>query len=78
MNRTFNIRKTVNRIIINTKILLFILILTGCTRNNSFQLVLLPDTQVYSERFPEIFKAQTEWIAENADSITFEIGRAHV
>lgn len=78
MNRTFNIRKTVNRIIINTKILLFILILTGCTRNNSFQLVLLPDTQVYSERFPEIFKAQTAWIAENADSITFVLHQGDI
>lgn len=34
-------------------------------------LVLLPDTQTYSAAYPEIFRAQTEWIVENADSIAF-------
>ena len=29
-------------------------------------IVILPDTQNYSEKFPEIFDAQTRWIAENA------------
>jgi predicted phosphodiesterase len=31
----------------------------------SFTIAVLPDTQNYSERYPEIFAAQTKWIAEN-------------
>jgi len=31
----------------------------------SFTIAVLPDTQNYSQKFPEIFKSQTQWIAEN-------------
>ena len=31
----------------------------------SFTVVMLPDTQHYSRKFPELFMAQTEWIKEN-------------
>ena len=31
----------------------------------SFSVVLLPDTQFYSEKFPDIYKVQTEWIKAN-------------
>lgn len=34
-------------------------------------LVLLPDTQTYTSNYPEIFKSQTSWIAENAKNIAF-------
>ncbi|SFJ55998.1 metallophosphoesterase [Planctomicrobium piriforme] len=30
----------------------------------SFTIAVLPDTQNYSEKFPEIFKAQTQWIVD--------------
>ncbi|MCE9607654.1 MAG: metallophosphoesterase [Planctomycetia bacterium] len=33
---------------------------------DSFTVVVLPDTQHYSEKFPEQYYAQTEWIAANA------------
>lgn len=33
---------------------------------NNFTVVVLPDTQVYSLRFPKNFHAQTEWIVANA------------
>jgi predicted phosphodiesterase len=72
------IKNIFGRLIWPEVILLLILIAAGCSRNNSFQLVLLPDTQVYSERFPEIFKAQTAWIAENADSITFVLHQGDI
>jgi hypothetical protein len=32
---------------------------------NSFTIAVMPDTQFYSERYPETFQAQTRWIAEN-------------
>jgi len=32
----------------------------------SWTIVVLPDTQFYSQSFPEIFQAQTQWIVENA------------
>lgn len=55
--------------------ILFIFLLSsffniGC-RDRSFRIVLLPDTQHYSESYPEIFYSQTKWIADNADSIAF-------
>jgi hypothetical protein len=34
-----------------------------------FTLVVLPDTQKYSEGFPDTFHAQTQWIADNVDSL---------
>ena len=37
------------------------------TNNSAFSLVVLPDTQLYSQDFPEIFNAQTQWIVENKD-----------
>ena len=33
-----------------------------------FTVVALPDTQLYSEIYPDIFLSQTRWIAENADA----------
>lgn len=34
-----------------------------------FRIVVLPDTQYYSENHPEIFLAQTEWIANHRDTL---------
>jgi hypothetical protein len=34
-----------------------------------FTLVLLPDTQVYAERFPDTFLGQTQWIVDNRDAL---------
>ncbi len=34
---------------------------------DSFTLAILPDTQNYSEKYPEQFLAQTEWIVKNRD-----------
>src|SRR5918911_208090 len=30
-----------------------------------FSVVVLPDTQYYSESYPQIFNAQTQWIVDN-------------
>lgn len=55
--------------------LLMLWIITSCS---SFRIVLLPDTQHYSESYPEIFYAQTKWIAENADSIAFVLHQGDI
>ncbi len=34
-----------------------------------FSIVLLPDTQNYSENYPAIFTAQTQWIVDNRDAL---------
>ena len=34
-----------------------------------FTIIVLPDTQTYSEYYPEIFQSQTQWIAENKDTL---------
>ena len=33
----------------------------------SWTLILLPDTQYYSDRFPGVFTLQTHWIAKNKE-----------
>ena len=35
----------------------------------SFTIAVLPDTQVYAERYPQHFIAQTQWITENTDAL---------
>ncbi len=35
----------------------------------NFTIVVLPDTQVYSEKYPWVFDSQTEWIAENSEPL---------
>lgn len=37
-------------------------------RDGTWSFVLLPDTQCYSERHPEVFLAQTEWIARQREA----------
>lgn len=41
--------------------------------DGKFKIVFMPDTQVYSSHYPEIFNSQTNWIADNfeADDIEF-------
>ena len=34
-----------------------------------FTIVVLPDTQFYSESYPAIFNAQTQWIVDNKDAL---------
>ena len=66
------------RLILNYFTILVILFSTSCNRKDPFRIVLLPDTQSYSESYPEIFRAQTQWIAEKADSIAFVIHQGDI
>ena len=65
------------------KALVVVVILSVCTSSYSgdFTIVVLPDTQNYTAGrqggTPEIFKAQTEWIAENRDQFNI-VYVAHV
>jgi len=34
-----------------------------------FTLIVLPDTQMYSDNYPEIFQAQTQWIVDNKNAL---------
>lgn len=56
-----------------TVLVLCILFISGVTLAQSVRVVLLPDTQTYSHKFPGIFRMQTAWIAAKADSIDFAI-----
>jgi len=38
-----------------------------------FTVVVLPDTQFYSEKYPDIFMAQTKWIAENKKKMNIKM-----
>ncbi|MCR4263898.1 MAG: metallophosphoesterase [Candidatus Roizmanbacteria bacterium] len=37
--------------------------------NNYFSFIMLPDTQGYSEAYPELFEIQTQWILDNKDTL---------
>ena len=45
---------------------------------DAFHLVLLPDTQMYAQDHPEIFHAQTRWVADNASTITFVLQQGDI
>jgi len=66
------------RLILSYVAILVIVFSTSCNREDSFRIVLLPDTQSYSESYPEIFYAQTKWIAENSDSIAFVLHQGDI
>ena len=41
--------------------------------NSSFTIIVLPDTQYYSELYPKIFINQTKWIVENKQSLNIQM-----
>jgi len=50
----------------------------SCASKKEFTLVLLPDTQIYSEKYPDIFKSQTKWVADHAKQITFMLHQGDI
>ena len=40
-----------------------------CYAYNNFSIIVLPDTQYYSESYPWIFENQTNWTKENKESL---------
>lgn len=71
-------KQSARKVFLFVKTIALILLLAGCAQNEPFKIVLLPDTQMYSEKFPEIFRAQTAWIAENADSFAFVLHQGDI
>ncbi len=59
-------------------LLLPIILLVSCTEPQPFTLVLMPDTQTYSRLYPEVFNAQTDWIAAHSDSIAFVLQQGDI
>ena len=45
---------------------------TASADEQNFSLVVLPDTQHYSERYPWIFTNQTQWIVDNQDRLNIK------
>lgn len=56
----------------------YMLIFLSSCAPKAFKLVLLPDTQTYCSAFPDIFYAQTEWIAANKDNISFVLHQGDI
>jgi hypothetical protein len=52
-------------------LVLFISIISACSIKQNATIVLLPDTQTYAEKYPEIVYSQTDWILKEADNIDF-------
>jgi len=41
--------------------------------SDTFTIVALPDTQIYSRSYPAIFRAQTQWIANNVSNLNIKL-----
>ncbi|MGV7224868.1 MAG: metallophosphoesterase [Nitrospinales bacterium] len=63
--------------LISIFVLVLAVLLTGTANGQDFTIIVLPDTQNYSDYFPEIFQAQTKWIADNKDTLNI-VYVAHV
>jgi hypothetical protein len=75
-------RSRLGRIIVVLLLLAVLLGISGCelqttsvstspisvTDSDYFTIAVLPDTQYYSEKYPAIFKLQTQWIADNVQA----------
>lgn len=48
------------------------LLLIAESRAENFRLVVIPDTQFCSEKWPEVLKSSTQWIAENKDRLNIK------
>jgi len=50
---------------------MLVLLVSGCSlhRNKPFSVILLPDTQNYSEKFPDTYLSQTQWIRDSAEDL---------
>ncbi len=40
--------------------------------DTEWSFIVIPDTQYYSQLYPEVFKAQTKWIADNKDNLNIK------
>ncbi len=64
------------------KTVLYLLCLSAltlsCSSSKVFKLVLMPDTQTYSARYPETFRSQTQWIVDHADSVAFVLQQGDI
>ena len=53
-------------------IIIVILFLSSCTpKMHQAKIILLPDTQTYAEKYPEVLDSQINWIIKNAKQIDF-------
>jgi Carboxypeptidase regulatory-like domain/Calcineurin-like phosphoesterase len=47
--------------------------LSRAQSSDDFTIIALPDTQIYSRSYPEIYRAQTQWIADNAEALGIQL-----
>ncbi|MGY5846578.1 metallophosphoesterase [Salegentibacter sp. HM20] len=53
-------------------LLIFLMLpLSLLAQEESFEIVVLPDTQTYVEEYPEIYLKQMQWLADNRDRFSF-------
>ncbi|HEY5969086.1 MAG TPA: metallophosphoesterase [Chitinophagaceae bacterium] len=53
-------------------IVFVLIILSSCsTKMHQVRIVLLPDTQTYAEKYPEVLDSQINWVVRNARQIAF-------
>jgi len=50
-------------------VLLMVVLFSSCFSTKQTTFVLVPDTQYYAEKYPEILHSQIDWIVENSDKM---------
>ena len=59
-------------LLITLILLIFLMLpLSLLAQEKSFEIVVLPDTQTYTEEYPEIYLDQMQWLADNNDRFSF-------
>src|SRR5689334_2636738 len=46
---------------------------SACPQDSDFTIIALPDTQYYSESYPDTFTAQTQWIVDHASALNIQM-----
>lgn len=74
LNQSFDQKNMhMKRVLSLISVLAFLMLFASCKVRKPFTLAVLPDTQTYTRLYPDLFKAQTAWVAEQADSIVFAL-----
>ena len=75
-NKTVNGKETMKTkktgLLITMILLQSLLNVSFSDKEDYFSIIILPDTQFYSSKFPDIFYQQMEWIVDNKDSLNVQ------
>ncbi len=69
MKNKIKLNKYKKNIILLITLIIFLFLYFKFSRDKTFSIIVLPDTQNYSKKYPEIFCNQTDWIINNKEKL---------